>query len=270
MNNPCAGYGDIIACKTFYDYLKTWYSGINVTICTSTPSKFKELNVRGNIIQLRYPHKSWQGGECKPLHLLKLQRIDGKIPRFDILIVVPIVNDRLDINRLKKCIPYVNNFNTFTISEYNGDFPPYTFPIGIKRNNLGLFLTDNLKIPKQKLLTKPYALAYTAGHETSASTHTDTCILSFIEMICKKYHKKYVRFQLVTPPWFKDELLEKSQLKTRYNNIVKKYYSSSTMIYDKNEIYELFDTGKNKSQFILRGDILPKSREVFISLIRQL
>ena len=25
FNIPCAGFGDIIVCKTFYDYLKEWY-----------------------------------------------------------------------------------------------------------------------------------------------------------------------------------------------------------------------------------------------------
>ena len=37
INTPCAGFGDIIVCKTFYDYLKSWYPRAKVTICTTNP-----------------------------------------------------------------------------------------------------------------------------------------------------------------------------------------------------------------------------------------
>ena len=281
INLPCAGFGDIIVCKTFYDYLNSWYKGIDVTICTSTPDKYSQLNVKGKIMELKYPHSSWQGGECKKIEQLRLQRVNRKTVKFDILIFIPVVNRELDIKKVQKCFPYANEFNTFNVSEYNGDYPPYTFPIGIGKSYwgeeyLGLFLTDNLKIPKQKLIQKPYALAYTAGHDTAANTHTETCILSFIEMICKKYHKKHRKFQLIIPPWFKDELLgigflTGSGLRTRYNKIVKKYYSSSYLLYNDQKVGEkdtLFDTEEEDSLFILRGDILPKPREIFISLIK--
>jgi len=281
INLPCCGFGDIIVCKTFYDYLKSWYKGINVSICSTTPDKYKQLGVKEKIIELTYPYSSFQGAECKKIDQLKIKRVNRKNPVFDILIFVPVINYEFDISRVKKCFPYANKYNTFSVSEYNGDFPPYTFPIGVGKSYwgddyLGLFLTDNLKIPKQTLIKKPYALAYTAGHDTAANTHTDTCILSFIEMICKKYHKKHSRFQLVIPPWMKDELIDMGflyggGLKNRLNEIVKKYYSSCELVYhESNETvnYQLFDTEKNTSQFILRGDILPKPREIFISLIK--
>jgi hypothetical protein len=281
INLPCAGFGDIIVCKTFYDYLKSWYKGIDVTICTSTPDKYSQLKVKGKIVELKYPHSSWQGGECKKIEQLRLKRVNRKIIKFDILIFIPTVNQELDIKKVQKCFPYANEFNTFNVSEYNGDFPPYTFPIGIGKSYwgevyLGLFLTDNLKIPKQNIMKKPYALAYTAGHDTAANTHTNTCILSFIEMICKKYHKKHTNFQLIIPPWFKDELLGDgfstgSGLRSRYNKIVKQYYSSSHLVYNDQKMGEkdkLFDKEKDNTLFILRGDILPGPRETFISLMR--
>jgi len=67
-----------------------------------------------------------------------------------------------------------------------------------------------------------------------------------------------------------------SSLKTRFNKIVKKYYSSSHLVYldeNKKELKEsLFDSKKysekDTSIFILRGDILPKPRELFISLMK--
>ena len=281
INLPCSGFGDIIVCKTFYDYLQQWYKGIDVTICTTTPDKYDQLNVKCEKIKLVYPHSNWQDGECKHIGQLKLQKVNRKMVKFDMLIFVPVINYELEIKEVKKCFSYANKFNTFSISEYNGDFPPYTFPIGVGKtywgeNNLGLFLTDNLKIPKQTIIKKPYALAYTAGHDTAANTHTNTCILSFIEMICKKYHKKHKKFQLIIPPWFKDELIEEGELtgsglRSRYNKIVRKYYGSSHLVYNDHKVGEtdkLFDKQKDKTQLILRGDILPKPRETFISLIK--
>ena len=52
FNTPCAGFGDIIVCKTFYDYLKSWYPGASVTICTTTPAKYNDLGIKGDIYKL--------------------------------------------------------------------------------------------------------------------------------------------------------------------------------------------------------------------------
>lgn len=281
INLPCCGFGDIIACKTFYDYLKKWYPGIDVSICTSSIEKYEQLKVKANMIELIYPYSSYDKGECKRIDQLKLKRVNRKVEKFDILIFIPVVNFELDINSVKKCFPYANHFNTFSVSEYNGDYPPYTFPIGIGKSYwgddyLGLFLTDNLKIPQQKLIKKPYALAYTAGHDTAANTHTNKCILSFVEMICKKYHKKHKHFQFVIPPWVKDELIDMGflyggDLKNKLNKIIKKYYDHCELVYIEDKIkknYKLFDNEKGKTSFILRGDILPQPREIFISLIK--
>ena len=106
-------------------------------------------------------------------------------------------------------------------------------------------------------------------------THANTCILSFIEMICSKYNKNK-KFQLIIPPWFcssdmnyEISILTSPNLKTRYNNIVKKYFNSSILILKDNITLKLFSDGvKNNNTFVLRGDILPKQRKDFISLIK--
>ena len=99
--------------------------------------------------------------------------------------------------------------------------------------------TSFMKIKKHNFIKGPYALAYTAGHDRGLGgvTHTNTCLLSFIEMICKKY-KKYKKLQLIIPPWFCSDnedkeisLLTSPQLKTKYNNIVKKYFSKKIVIF---------------------------------------
>ena len=224
INIPCGGFGDIVNCKTFSDYLNEWYPNMKVTICTAAIDKFKSLGIKTkDLVELK-AKKVWdkeEGAECQEFHNLKFAK---KMPKFDIIIVVPMVNDYFSVNQLKKLIPYANPYNSFSVSEYNGEYPPYTFPIGVGEGQLGLMLT-NIKIKKHNYIQPPYALAYTAGHDRGQGvlTHTNLCILSFIEMICKKY-KKYKKLQLIIPPWFCSDnedkeisLLTSPQLKTKYN-----------------------------------------------------
>ena len=275
INIPCGGFGDIVNCKTFADYLKEWYPTMKVTICTAAISKFKSLGMKTkDLVELK-AKKVWdkdEGAECQEFHNLKFAK---KMPIFDIVIVVPMVNDYFSIQQLKKLIPYATPYNSFSVSEYNGEYPPYTFPIGVGKGQLGLMLT-NMKIKRHNLIRSPYVLAYTAGHDRGqgALTHTNLCILSFIEMICKKYNH-YKKLQLIIPPWFCSDnadlelsLLTSPQLKTRYNNIVKKYFSRSQLQLKDGTMIQLFNTQKNKNELLLRGDILPKPREEFISLIK--
>ena len=63
INTPCAGFGDIIVCKTFYDYLNEWYPTAKVSICTTSPKKYKDLGVDGNIYKL-YNKKDDSDSEC--------------------------------------------------------------------------------------------------------------------------------------------------------------------------------------------------------------
>ena len=49
----------------------------------------------------------------------------------------------------------------------NGLYGPYTFPIGVGENQLGLFLTKH-KIKPHTLLQKPYALVYIADRSNPA------------------------------------------------------------------------------------------------------
>ena len=60
FNIPCGGFGDIIICKTFYDYIKDWYPGIKVSICSTTPEKYKDLGIDGTIHKLHMKNKSSQ------------------------------------------------------------------------------------------------------------------------------------------------------------------------------------------------------------------
>ena len=86
FNTPCAGFGDIIVCKSFYDYLNQWYPTSKVSICTTSPQKYDDLGIKGNIYKL-YNKYNNQDSECIDYHHLILKK---KI-KFDIIIIIPMV-----------------------------------------------------------------------------------------------------------------------------------------------------------------------------------
>ena len=115
---------------------------------------------------------------------------------FDIMIIIPIINKSFEINIFKKMIPYANIFNTFTVSEYNGEYPPYTFPIGVGKGQLGL-LMNNFKDKPQNLIKAPYSLVYIQP-SPEWGIHSKYCFIAYLEMICRKY-KKHKKFQIIIP-----------------------------------------------------------------------
>jgi len=279
INIPCEGFGDIVNCGLFYQNLKLWYPKIRITICTSELYKYKTLKFTGlKFIEL-IKKKGIQ--ECGNYGDYKFK---NSKPKFDIIGIVPLILSEgmygyFILSHLQKLISYANRYNTFTVSEYNGQSPPYTFPIGVGKDQLGM-LFMNMNIPKQNIIQKPFALAY-IQHTSNRSwgSHSITCILSFIEMICKKYNHKYKKFQIIVPNWFcsiDDEIgiFNSNSFKYKINKIIKKYFKSSYLLYKnedhKIEKYELFHNEKSKltNLLIFRGDILPQPRKIFISLIK--
>ena len=260
FNAPCAGFGDIIVCKTFYDYLSQWYPGASVTICTTTPAKYNDLGIKGNIYKL-YNKFNNDDSECIEYNELILKK---KI-KFDIMIAIPIINKTFDIKIFQKLIPYANVFNTFSVSEYNGEYPPYTFPIGVGKGNLGLLFND-FKIKQQKLIKKPYALVYIQP-SPEWRVHSKTCFISYLEMVCKKYCKKHRKFDVIMPDWIIDEINENSTFFNRVKSIIIKYYGNWNILYSDGVNVPLFESG-TKSCLTFRGDILPQPRGVFISLMK--
>jgi len=257
INVPCGGFGDIIVCQTFYEYLKEWYPQHDIILCTTTPDKFKKLgiNTKGYIkISVR------GDDECESYNLMYFKK---KPKLFDIMICVPIINYKFSINQFQKFIPYANLFNTFTMSEYNGYVPPYTFPIGVGPKQLGLFLADK-KIVKHTLIKKPYALIYIQP-SPEWGPHSKTCFISYMEMISKKYSKKHPFFQVIVQQWIIEALTESPQLKSRLKSVMEPYYPNVWIYSDDSE--DSFFEGEGNS-LILRGDILPKPRTDFISLMK--
>ena len=258
INVPCGGFGDIIVCQTFYEYLKSWYPQHDIILCTTTPEKFKKLGIDTRGYKKIHVHGD---SECELYNLLYFKQQPKK---FDIMICIPIINYQFNINQFKKFIPYANLFNTFTMSEYNGYIPPYTFPIGVGPGQLGLFLTDQ-KVKKHNLLKGPYALVYIQP-SPDWGVHSRSCFLKYMEMISKKYHKRHPLFQVVVQQWIIDSLLESPNFKHDFKRALQPYY---TNIYIQSvDEQGIFIDGVGGNNLILRGDILPKPRPEFISLMK--
>ena len=164
FNIPCNGFGDVITCHIFYEYLKQWYPGIDVTIYTTAKDKFEMLGAKGTIIDLLFNNKNItvddddSGDKCVSLWQTKFKN-KSSIPELDLIIQIPLVNDNEGtIEDIKDLIPYAHKFNSFTFSEYNGSFGDICiFPTGIGEDNLGLLLTDK-KVKPQRLLKNTFTI----------------------------------------------------------------------------------------------------------------
>lgn len=264
FNVPCGGFGDIIVTKTFHDYLKEWYPSAHISICTTGPQKYQQLGLKNTKIfkMVRKDGSTWDEGECSEYHELKLV---NKSVKFDIMIVIPIINYVFNIKKFKKLIPYANIFNTFSVSEYNGEFPPYTFPIGVGKGQLGL-LFNQFPTKQQNLIKGPYALVYIQP-SPAWGVHSKYCFLSYLEMICKNYHKKHNDFQIVIPKWIYETLDENYNFMNETKKIIMKYYGRLSIISSEKEKF-ILDENNKTGELVLRADILPQKREIFISLMK--
>ena len=263
FNVPCGGFGDIIVTKTFHDYLKEWYPTADISICTTGPKKYKDLGLTNTKIHhlTRKDGSTYDDAECSGYEELRLV----KKVRFDIMIVIPIINYVFNIKKFQKLISYASVFNTFSVSEYNGEFPPYTFPIGVGKGQLGL-LFNNFKYKQQYLIKKPYALVYIQP-SPAWGVHSKFCFMAYLEMICKNYHKKHRNFQIVIPHWIYETLDENYQFMSEVKQIIMKYYGTFSIINKDKQKYILEQQMKG-GELIFRADILPQKRDIFISLMK--
>ena len=81
-------------CQTFSEYLKDWYPNASITICTTTPEKFKSLGI--NVNKGFTTLVSMVDEECAEFDQVKFK---GKKPVFDMMIIVPIINKTFKINK---------------------------------------------------------------------------------------------------------------------------------------------------------------------------
>ena len=81
------------------------------------------------------------------------------------MVVIPIINKTFDIKVFQKLIPYANVLIHSVLANIMAKISPYTFPIGVGEDNLGLMFT-NIKLKKQTFV-KNLMLLFTFNHRQS-------------------------------------------------------------------------------------------------------
>lgn len=255
LNAPCNGFGDVVFCLKIAKYLEKWYKA-DITIATTDTKSFNKIGCPCNITKLETKTKNDQ---CRRFKALKFQ----KNTVYDLIFVAPVQSDYSpSLSDVKYLIPYANKLNTFFFSEYNSydEDDVFDFPTGIGGDKLGLLLTDqDIKKKPAKELENPYAYAYIADIDDA-----EICFISFVEMVAKKYSKKYKNFDIVIPESISYFLLEYDL------DIIKridKYYSNILLI-DKTKEYVISLSDKNDNILTFRADIFPVPYKDISSIIK--
>lgn len=284
LNATCNGFGDIVFAKKIGDYMKQWY-GANVTIATTNPKGLLSLGMKKNVLQLRIKRKrlsyspiylshSEPNEDCRRFKTLKLR----KLPKYDLIFVAPIVsNFEVALQDVKHIISYATKTNTFFFSEYNDKANFDTdFPTGIGNSRLGLLFTDQPSRGRYRKLTNPYVMTYIASEEVVPTA--SKCMLSFINMVSKKYSEKHAKLDIVIPGWIGDEdywyYFEEnlSKLRKYYPKIFyKETGKKKELIVDKSK-QKSRKKNRNKKykgrELTLRADIYPVPNKTMTTLFR--
>jgi len=266
LNAPCNGFGDVVFAMKIFNYLKEWYP--NATIKIATPKVDNFLSLGQNPSNLYYLNPGKGIEQCRRFTHLKFQDIqkrDIDIPIFDLILVAPMQIDFYpSIEDIAKLIPYANNVNTLTFSEYNDYMDKdFDFNTGVGADRDGLLFTFPENIgPLLPTLKNPYAVVYI--HDL-ANSHK--CFLSFIELLTHKYAKKHKKLDIVLPIWIIELILEdksfmKKMLKSssKYGNIVIKTKKNDNIVLASDDL--------NNQILTLRGDILPVANKDMLSLYK--
>ena len=254
LNAPCNGFGDLIFALKLSKYLVEWY-GAQVTLATTFEKGLLSLGADPKYVVGLVGGKRSQ---CRRFALLKLNK---SIPEQDLIFIAPIQIDfSPSISDVKKIIPYANRWNTFSFSEYNDSINKnFTFNTGVGGDRDGVLLTKPTKNRgKPKGLKNPYAIIYVAG----SLSGVDKCIVSFVEMIAKKYYKKHRKLDVVIPPWFVKENVDK-QLRSK----VAKYYPNISIVQKDKPPIEISEGYDDDNTLTFRCDILPVPNNLMMQLM---
>ena len=256
LNAPCNGFGDVVFGMKLRNYLHEWYN-CDVKIASTKVDNFKSLGEKDENL---YVLKGGKSDQCRRFKHLSFVDKDGKkipTPKADLIFVAPVQMD-FDANYsdVKALIPYSNFLNTYFFSEYNDNLKKnFDFHTGVGKNRCGLLFADvEHKVKKIGKLKNPYSVVYIAQTVRRA----DTCFLDFVEMIAKKYSKKYKKFDIVVPHWIIEEI-EETNLYNKYFKKVDKYFDKFNIVRKdgtKETLLE-FEDGVMHNTLTLRGDILP-------------
>jgi len=255
--HPCYGFGDIVFALKMYNFMKEWYN-IDCTMITTKPEPFLKNGLK-NVYCLKTPGSKTYI-ECENLKTMKIYNIDRKgrptvranlKHEFDLIMVTPWIGTDYEPNKniVKNFLPYANKFNTILFSEYNAPEPSkYDFPTGIGKGLVGLLVT-RFKFEKTISIKNPYLMVHLTNDDRVDVTR---CFANFIKLMCKKYHKRYNKLDVIIP---KHILNDKQGLQRLFDYIKKRgYYENVVIKTDSSN-----NTSKNvkTSTLTLRADIGP-------------
>lgn len=260
LNAPCNGFGDLIFALKLSKYLNEWY-GAKVTIATTFEKGLLNLGANPKHVA------GLEGGSRNQCRRFRSLRLNKKLPKQDLILVAPIqINFDSDLSDVQKILPYATYFNTFTFSEYNDSTRKnFTFHTGIgkERGTVrdGILITkvEASKV-KPKGLKNPYVLVYVAA----SLSGVDKCILSFVEMVSKKYYKKHHKLDIVIPPWF-----AKEDIDNQLNKRVSQYYPNIRVVRKGKKDIIIGEGDRYDNTLTFRCDILPVPNREMLVLMRK-
>jgi hypothetical protein len=264
--HPCYGYGDIIFALKMYHFMKEWY-GLDCTMITTKPLPFIKNGLK-NIFCLKTPGSKTYV-ECEDLKTMKIYNIDktGKPTtrakmkhEFDLIMVTPWIGTDYDPNKniVKNFLPYANPFNTILFSEYNAPEPEkYDFPTGIGKGLAGLLVTK-FKFAKTIKIKNPYLMVHLTRDDR---VDVAKCFGNFIKLMCKKYHKKHNKLDVVIPP----HVLEDEEALQKLFDYIKSHGYYKNVVVQTKRIKNL---KTEKSTLTLRADITPLPYDQYTGLFK--
>jgi len=250
----CGGKGDVIFCIKIANFLREWYNA-DVYIGSTDIDAFKQLGETKNLIKLNAKIKDY----CRRFRSLSSSR---NLNNFDLYFVTPVQsNFNAKLQDVTSLIPAANRFNTFFFSEYNHyDDENFDFPMGVGGNKYGLLITKTGKYKNRvQSLKNPYIFLYISDIDDA-----DNCFISFIEMICVKYHKTHKKLDILVP---NDVLFIIEDNLTKILNIIENFYPN-IIIKHKDYIETLSSDDSSKSIITFRADIFPVPYSDIIGLMK--
>ena len=182
---------------------------------------------------------------------------------FDLFFVAPLQADfDISYTDVKQLFPQSNRMNTYFFSEYNDSSrKKFDFPTGVGGRRMGLFLTSTRTSTKN--MRGPYAMTYLAD-----IPRAQVCFTNFLNMVCKKYHRRYRRFQIVVPSWIAAQIIDLDP-SIRLDGIAP-YFGRITVVTkekEKEKVQIQMDS-RNKNTLIIRGDVYPLNNRAMVSLMK--
>lgn len=256
LTAPCYGFGDVVFSLKLGLLLQRWY-GCTVVYVTTTPESYKKLGVdSGRVVRLRSKSENRDCRRFGSLHVRNLRK-------GDLIFVAPVPTQyTCELSDVRRLLSWANSFNTYFFTEYNHPTEEGAdFCMGVGKNKCGIFLEKGLvSATPVSGLGKNFAFGYIANN----SPGYNRCVFSFLEMLIKKYGKKYSDLEVVLPGWF-EYIYKKFMVGMKPD--IKKNLDRIELVTDGKVRISVYDGGRGDMRLTIRCDILPVSYEKMLWLM---